>query len=42
MWEYILDGVSVKAFAEYITPETDIILPLQERGNYTTFYMKRV
>lgn len=41
MWEYIIDGISIKCFDEGITPDNGFILPLYNKG-YITYYLKKL
>lgn len=41
MTEFYLDGVRVMSFEDGLTPENGLIMPLRERGQYISFYLKK-
>lgn len=41
MTEFTVDGVKVMSFEEGLTPLNGLIMPLQERGKYINFYLKK-
>lgn len=41
MWEYTIDGVTVKCFDEDLNLENGLILPLLERNSYVQFYLRK-
>lgn len=38
--EYMVDGIPILCFDENITLENGLITPIEERGNYTTFFLR--
>ena len=38
--EYIVDGVPIVCFEEGLTLDNGLITPIEERGNYTTFFLR--
>lgn len=41
MWEFIIDGVTIKCFDEDLSLDNALILPLYERNSYTQFYLRK-